>query len=227
VPHPVQAVTLRCVTEESAASAAIDFDRAQPLAEAAAMLCAACKREIAQTYYAVNSRYVCPSCHQGFVAAQDSGGSTAAALLFGVGAAVAGAVLYHGVAALTGYEVGLVAIVVGVMVGKAVRKGAGMRAVAGHRWLALALAYVAITATYIPQLLETDGAHSFPRALALALMMPAFMLTNVRSALGLVILGIGLYEAWKYSAPPVFVVEGPFLREPAAPVPAAPVNESA
>jgi hypothetical protein len=47
------------------------------------------------------------------------------AALFGIGAGILGAAIYYGVLALTGYNIGLVAIGVGILVGRAVRKGSG------------------------------------------------------------------------------------------------------
>ena len=51
----------------------------------------------------------------------------AIAAIFGLGAALAGAAIYYAVIAITHFEIGLVAILIGYMVGYAVRKGAGGR----------------------------------------------------------------------------------------------------
>jgi hypothetical protein len=76
-----------------------------------------------------------------------SGGRFAAALGLGAIAAVLGAGLYFGIAALTGYELGLVAVVVGVMVGAAVRRGSNGRGGTRYQLLAMFLTYSAIVAT--------------------------------------------------------------------------------
>jgi hypothetical protein len=72
------------------------------------------------------------------------------AVLYGAGAALAGCILYAAVAILLNLEIGIVAIVVGVMVGKAVR--AGSRGLGGRpqQILAVLLTYFAITTSYIP-----------------------------------------------------------------------------
>jgi hypothetical protein len=44
--------------------------------------------------------------------------------VFGLGAGIVGAVIYYAVIAITNFEIGLVAILIGYMVGQAVRKGA-------------------------------------------------------------------------------------------------------
>ncbi|MCK5799104.1 MAG: hypothetical protein KAI47_18050, partial [Deltaproteobacteria bacterium] len=71
------------------------------------------------------------------------------ALLFGSIAAAAGAGLYYAIVALTGYEIGLVAIVVGLMVGAAVRAGSQRRGGPGYQALAMVLTYLAIVTTYM------------------------------------------------------------------------------
>jgi len=76
-----------------------------------------------------------------------SGGRFARALGLGFGAAVVGAGIYFGIAALTGYEFGLVAIVVGVLVGGAVRKGSNGRGGRRYQLLAMFLTYTAVVVT--------------------------------------------------------------------------------
>lgn len=75
--------------------------------------------------------------------------STATAL--GFVAALGGSVLYFAVAALTQREFGLVAVVVGFMVGKAVRRGARGRGGWVYQTLAISLTYLAIVSTYVPR----------------------------------------------------------------------------
>ncbi|PYP80593.1 MAG: hypothetical protein DMD25_03205 [Gemmatimonadetes bacterium] len=76
-----------------------------------------------------------------------SGGRFAKALGLGLGAAVLGAGIYFGIAALTGYEFGLVAIVVGVLVGGAVRTGSNGRGGRRYQLLAMFLTYTAVVVT--------------------------------------------------------------------------------
>jgi hypothetical protein len=83
------------------------------------------------------------------------------AAAFGLGAAIAGAILYYAVIAITGWEIGLVAIVIGFMVGYAVRRGT--RGVGGRRYqmLAVGLTYFAVGLAYAPLafkgFMETDA----------------------------------------------------------------------
>src|SRR5262249_26107046 len=74
------------------------------------------------------------------------------------GAAIAGFALYFGVLKVTGMEIGLISIVVGFMVGAAVRKGSEGRGGALYQVTAVFLTYLAIAVSYsalvIPQFFD-------------------------------------------------------------------------
>ncbi|HEX2223383.1 MAG TPA: hypothetical protein VHN15_04160, partial [Thermoanaerobaculia bacterium] len=53
---------------------------------------------------------------------------------------------------MTGYEVGLISILVGFLVGAGVKKGSGGYGGWKYQTLAVALTYVAICCTYIPMI---------------------------------------------------------------------------
>jgi hypothetical protein len=74
------------------------------------------------------------------------------ATLFGFVAGIGGAVIWYAVRRLTGYEVGLIAIVVGLMVGGAVRAGSRGRGGVGYQVLAVLLTYFSICANYMPDI---------------------------------------------------------------------------
>jgi hypothetical protein len=73
---------------------------------------------------------------------------------FGLLAALAGGAVWYAVRATTGYEVGLIAIVVGVMVGGAVRAGCRRRSGLGYQVLAVALTYFGICVQYVPDIIK-------------------------------------------------------------------------
>jgi hypothetical protein len=79
--------------------------------------------------------------------------------LFGLGAAVAGAAIYYAVIALANLEVGFVAILIGYMVGYAVRKGAGAQGGRRFQILAVALTYWAVGLAYTPLALMGPDAN--------------------------------------------------------------------
>ena len=202
---------------------ALDFEHADIPSGALSMNCAGCQRVIRATYYGLNGRNLCPDCCTQLQAGRDQG-SFAAALLYGAAAAVLGALAYYAIVALTNAEFGLIAIFVGLFIGKAVRKGAGLRAGRRYRALAIALAYVSVTATYLPAVLKGGGAHSWIDASLLALVLPTLMLARLHNLVGLAILAIGVYEAWKHSAAPKLNLQGPFTLQAATPAPAVSVQ---
>ena len=86
------------------------------------------------------------------------GGSRVARVLrattFGVVSAIAGAVLYYAILKATNIHFGLVAVLVGYMVGSAVKKGTSGRGGLFYQFLALFLTYSSIVGFHVPLLLE-------------------------------------------------------------------------
>jgi len=136
----------------------LQFDQAEYATPThAGSSCGVCKRPIDDVYYEFNSKICCATCRQQIEAAFRGGsraGRVIKALVFGSLAALAGAILYYAIIRITGYNIGLVAIVVGVMVGGAVRKGTGNRGGLFYQFLALLLAYMAIGLMHVPMLIE-------------------------------------------------------------------------
>ena len=136
----------------------LQFDRAIPAdgenaAAAPAMTCPRCQREIRTHYYHVDGAPVCPACKQTVeqeMARRNSPATMARAALFGFGASVVGAIVYYGVMALLDLEIGIVAILTGYLVGRAMRKGTN--GVGGRRYqiMAVALTYLSISMAYLP-----------------------------------------------------------------------------
>ena len=114
--------------------------------------CSQCGTAIVTSYYEVNGAVVCPRCRGALHAGSSGSRATRAFKATGLGllAAAGGSLLYFAIAAITGYEFGLVAIAVGFVVGKAVRKGSGNRGGWAYQTLAVVLTYFAIVSTYIP-----------------------------------------------------------------------------
>jgi len=126
-----------------------------PSAASGATTCKACSRPIANTYYEINSAIICESCRAAFDRPRGSRFSRGLhATGLGLLAAIAGSLLYFAVAAITGREFGLVAIAVGYVVGKAVRKGSRGRGGWAYQTLAVGLTYLAIVSTYVPLLVK-------------------------------------------------------------------------
>ncbi len=150
----------------------LQFDDAAPQStdETLSPHCASCERELRDTYFLANGAMICSECHT-LLAAEAPGGSGAArfarALGFGALGGAIGAGIYFGILKLSGYEVGLVAIVVGFLVGGGVRLGAGGRGGWLYQALAVAITYGSIVATYVPFIVDEIDAMIAQEAAAL------------------------------------------------------------
>jgi hypothetical protein len=143
---------------DPAASDDLQFDNAEYLAPAPTSLtCKACQGIIPNAYYEINGQVICASCAEG-IRSHLTGGSGfvrfVRASLFGAAAAFVGFLIYFGVINVTGgLQVGLLSILVGFMVGSAVRKGSRHRGGWVYQLLAVFLTYFAIGASYTAQAL--------------------------------------------------------------------------
>lgn len=129
----------------------LQFENAEYAEPGAGVACVACKQDVTGTYYEVNGQVLCDRCRAA-VEAHRGGGSGVArfarALVFGGVAAVAGFLIYFGVMKIADMEIGLISILVGFMVGAAVRNGSRHRGGWLYQLLAVFLTYSAIAASY-------------------------------------------------------------------------------
>lgn len=241
----------------------LQFDRAEFSGEGEPEFrCTSCSTQLTDTYYRVNGNPVCPTCNsvsQIAIEPESSGmGRFLRALLYGTGAAAAGTLLYYGIFWVSGgWEFGLVAIIVGIMVGKAVFVGSGSRGGWKYQALAMFLTYASIVTSYVPSIIEelqkpenqvaaetaesaqaqsagtgeivegeaipapavtqspdeeplttTGVAFGLLAILALSFALP--FLAGFENILGLIIIGIGLYEAWKLNKRQETITDGPY-----------------
>ena len=142
--------------ESSAGPGADDlqFDRAiDPDAATGAPVCAKCSAAIRMYYYHVDGETTCSSCKQALDRANGGGarsGGMLKAILYGLGAAVAGAIIYYSVMEYLDLEIGYVAILIGFMVGYAVRAAVAGRGGRRFQLLAAGLTYFAVALAYTP-----------------------------------------------------------------------------
>jgi hypothetical protein len=145
--------------DATGATDALQFDHAVPAAGGAltphsdAVPCSACREPVGEEYWDVGGAHACRRCTD--AAAREmrpvrEWRTVLRAALFGLGAAIAGAAVYYGVIAITEFEIGIVAILIGWMVGKAVRAGARGRGGRRLQVLAVALTYVSVAFAYLP-----------------------------------------------------------------------------
>lgn len=204
--------------------------------------CSACKLPISGAYFTVGNRIACERCKSEVEVALRRGagfGSYLRAILLGSLAGLVGAALWYGVRAVTGYELGLIAVGVGYFVGAAVKKASGGLGGGMFQALAVALTYFWISANYIPDVAaglsepaaedagaseaEADGggvSRDLPAPILVAsvvitaLALPFLMGTE--NVIGILIIGFALYEAWKINKRVAIAVAGPFALGSAA-----------
>ncbi len=134
-----------------------------------AAVCSACGEAIAGVFFRASGQVVCAGCRERRIAEREAGsagGRFVRAAALGVGAAVVSAVGWYWIARLTEREFGLIAILVGLLVGGAVRLGARRRGGWAYQGLAMLLTYTAIVSSYIPAILEAAGEWGDEAAIA-------------------------------------------------------------
>jgi hypothetical protein len=123
--------------------------------------CQFCHQPIAGNYYRVNGAIACSSCASTTRAdsAKDSHAAYTRGLLYGIGAAIAGMILYATFEVVTGIIIGYVSLAVGWMVGKAMMKGSN--GVGGRRYqiAAVLLTYAAVSLAAVPVIIHYARNH--------------------------------------------------------------------
>jgi hypothetical protein len=239
----------------------LQLERAEFDNPAQASTCAGCGTPLTGQYYQVNDKSVCPRCCEQVRASYTAGSPVTRALVAigaGIAAAIGGSILYYAILAMTGYEFGLIAIVVGYGVGRAVNWGSGARGGRFYQAVAIALTYLAIVSAYVPLVVsEIRKADETPQtatdsgnvatatpvgqsaaaapekpadaapatemnpfaavAILLGILLAMPFLGGIENIMGLVIIGIGLYEAWKLNRPRVLEITGPHTISMVAP----------
>jgi hypothetical protein len=120
--------------------------------------CQFCHQPIAANYYRVNGAIACGSCAATSRSelAKDSHAAYTRSLLYGIGAAVAGMILYATFEIVTGIIIGYLSLAVGWMVGKAMMKGSN--GIGGRRYqvAAVLLTYAAVSMAAVPVMIGSN-----------------------------------------------------------------------
>jgi hypothetical protein len=199
----------------------LQFERAE-YADPNAKRCAICKNAIADSYYQLAGHDVCPACAVRFRDANRPGGHAelVRSTLFGLAGAAAGWALYATVSAVSHMQFSILAIAVGWLVGKAMRKGSNGAGGRKFQIVAVLLTYAAITTSYIPEVFIAAGKRAKaeqnsavttapPRVtpgqvakatvalVAICFAAPFLGIASGSGILNVIIIGIGLMQAWR------------------------------
>jgi hypothetical protein len=232
---------------ENMSSGVPQFSTAEYAGQPAKTQCKSCGQAISGSYYKVNGVPVCATCAERLKAQilKDSHSAFVRGILFGVGGAIIGFIIYVAFALMTGLVAGIVSLAVGFLVGKAIVKGSG--GVGGLRYqvAAVILTYMAVSLSAVPiavsqykkqhsaqqQAQVSDpAAVQAPKAkmrvgralgmlTILGLTSPFLGLSHpAQGIIGLIILFVGLRIAWRITAGRPVNIVGPIRDpDPAAP----------
>jgi hypothetical protein len=234
--------------QTAAAGAPLQFDVSEPGGHDTSMQhsadgvrCAFCRATVETEYFQVNSVAACPRCRQSLateLAKRPGWHRFGIASLCGLGAAIAGAIVYYAVIAFLNLEIGIVAILIGYMVGYSVRKGAG-RGARRFQILAVVLTYWAVGLAYSPLAVKdlsakdpkaaaasaesapapavaSAGASSYVAALAFVsgfiFVLPVLMVVGSLPSglISAVIIGLGMRQAWRMTGAVTVHISGPY-----------------
>ena len=142
------------------------FRTAEYTGQAGSQQCKFCQTTLMGSYFSVNRAMACAACVERVKQQipRDTHADFTRGLLFGVGAAILGLILYAVFGIVTGLMVGYVSLAVGWLVGKAMMKGSG--GVGGRRYqiAAVLLTYAAVSLAAVPiSIAQVNKAHRAAR----------------------------------------------------------------
>lgn len=114
--------------------------------------CRICNRFLDATYFRVNGQMACSQCATEARDGQpkDSHVAFSRGLLLGIGAAIVGMVVYAAFTIITGWYIGYLALGVGYLVAKAIKKGSSGLGGRRYQVAAVLLTYAAISIAAVP-----------------------------------------------------------------------------
>jgi len=128
------------------------FRTAEYAGEPGSDRCKFCNQTITGGYFRVNRSMACGACAEQvrLKIPKDNHAAFTRGMLFGVGGAILGLILYAAVGIITGWMIGYVALAVGWVVGKGMMRGSG--GIGGRRYqiAAVLLTYAAVSIAAIP-----------------------------------------------------------------------------
>jgi hypothetical protein len=200
----------------------LQFRKAEHAAPAGAgPPCVVCKTRIVDTYYHAQGNVVCPNCALTIQSGQNAPPphTLLISFLYGLGAAIAGTALFSFVWIVSKSPFALISILIGYMVGKAVRhasRGLGGRP---QQIIAVLLTYFSVAMSIVPvviyQQMEKHTSFNAPQLISLlfvGLISPFLALKagGIGGILTLLITFFGIQRAWRLTGRTNILVMGPY-----------------
>ena len=198
------------------------FGTAEYLGAPGSDRCHYCQQPIGGRYYRLNGAISCQGCGEKAHSElpQDSHADYVRGIVYGVGAAIAGLILYATFTIATGIVIGYVSLAVGWMVGKAMMKGSNGHGGRRYQITAALLTYAAVSMAAVPISIHygISGDQGLMQLAFLGLASPFRDLAHpINGAIGLFILFIGIRIAWQITRQTSPALEGPFQSPPRPP----------
>lgn len=195
----------------------LQFDRAE-METGTLQTCVICKQSVGGEYYAVNNHIVCSGCRArlGDGISPVTSHRVVMAMLHGAVAAIIGGTAWGLVTYYTHWQLGIVAVFVGLGIGRFVRTGSGGLGGPVFQAIAVGWTYLAIAGSWIPVMLKGQDDVDWFAIVSTALAEPVRIAAK-GDILGLLINGFAIYEAWKVTRRPAIQITGPFRVRTAPP----------
>lgn len=137
----------------------LQFTTHEPLgleSEVKGLSCVVCKQQIEKTYFALGDQVLCSNCRDVVSVSPKGSGLVrfAKAACVGTLAGLLGALIWYMIRVIAHIEIGLVAILVGFMVGKAVYRASASHGGVIYQVLAVVITYGCISANYLPDIFQ-------------------------------------------------------------------------
>ena len=182
--------------------------------------CVICKNRIVDTYYHAQGKVVCPNCALAIQSGQTKPPPHTLLLsfLYGLGAAIAGTALFSFVWIVSKSQFALISILIGYMVGKAVRyasQGLGGRP---QQIIAVLLTYFSVAMSIVPVVIyrqmQSHASFNAPEVLGLLFLGATSPFLALKAGVGgiltLLITFFGIQRAWHLTGRTNILVMGPY-----------------
>lgn len=150
----------------------MNFEHAEDSTNSSPFHCDICKTPINEIYFQINSLTACESCKNGYFAEKPGFSGYLRATIYGIVGAILGGLADLLITVLTGYQLGIIAIVMGWLVGAAVNLGSRGRGGALFQILAMGLTYLAICGSLGGQIVRSLAEGGFDNPIPSATASP-------------------------------------------------------